>query len=663
MQKSVAAIVACLLLLANITVSSFVSFQKLLGNIVTSSSIYDQISLSSHTFPEKQSSQLDNCSEQQLDFNGDYSGNEFTNIHFAVLRGMKALSAALSEPDASSIIDKPNGQGQTPLHMATWKNNVEIICALLAHGADMTIKDADQHTPLQIAEMHGYREAIEVLKGNHDWIFTQDTRKNTLLHLAVQKGQYALVVFHLNINADALARNYIGQSPLHIAARHGFADIISLLLSNIESKHEQHGSSLPDSKSIIVGNFSDKFGRTPLYIAAKHGQISAINALVHVGNLVDAKNNQGWSPLHIAAFSGKADVVRLLLVNKADATAKEKYGRTPLHLAALSGHVDAAWALLESNSALIHIEDNAKWTPLHVAAHFGKLEVVLLLLENGADVNVKSKDEESPLHCAAHRDYDFTAKVPLKNRVDSNDVSVRHLAVIKALLEWGADAKATDANGDTPFDVAIFNRDIDAINQLSKYMFKNSARGKSVKVLPPLHVAVLENRIVEVKRLLKCKAEANEKFLSEFSPLYLAVKLDYIDIAEVLLENKADVHERLAHERTLLHISIMNSNVEAVKLLLKHGAEVDAADDNGNTSAHYAAMYNDLSIIMYLGYNDANFNAKNHAGLTPTQLARELKSLHSLESRMRKGRTPTGKRVILVDVSKIAKLQREKLDE
>jgi ankyrin repeat protein len=103
-------------------------------------------------------------------------------------------------------------------------------------------------------------------------------------------------------------------------------------------------------------------------------------------------------------------------------------------LSARLGNIEAVKQHLAAGTD-VNAKGVAGWTALHHAAYDGHKEVVELLIANGADVNVRSRERGStPLHHAA---------------------LLGHNQVIELLIAKGADVNAKDDNGDTPLDTAL----------------------------------------------------------------------------------------------------------------------------------------------------------------------------------------------------------------
>jgi ankyrin repeat protein len=119
--------------------------------------------------------------------------------------------------------------------------------------------------------------------------------------------------------------------------------------------------------------------------------------------------------------------------------------------AAKDGDMDTLKALLEDDPSLLDTKDKDGSTALHCATWKGQQEVVLFLLEAGADVNSHNENDHwgtTPLHAAAHA-----------NRTP----------IVQILIEAGAEINATDMNGKTPLFHTTFHKASAAAKLLTKY--------------------------------------------------------------------------------------------------------------------------------------------------------------------------------------------------
>ena len=259
---------------------------------------------------------------------------------------------------------------------------------------------------------------------------------------------------------------FLHRTPLHSASFYGRLDIARFLLD--------HGA---------TANAEDPFGRTPLHLVTK-GEYNSEQDRVRIAQLlldrgadVNAQTEYGATPLHLASYLGRIDIARLLLDRGARANSKGRKGRTPLHCVAQGRHlyftdfgVHVTQLLLE-RGADANAPDEDKRTPLHLASSHGKVEIAQVLLDGGASVNSIGVQGQTPLHVVANgssRDDESSvliAQLLLERGADVNmpdgakDTPL-HLAsnsgqikMVEVLLNAGANARAKNAQDQSPFDV------------------------------------------------------------------------------------------------------------------------------------------------------------------------------------------------------------------
>ena len=135
-----------------------------------------------------------------------------------------------------------------------------------------------------------------------------------------------------------------------------------------------------------------------------------------------------------AAALGRVDSLDAALTRSGAVNTYAYDGWTPLHLAAFFGRLDAAERLIAAGAALNSASTNSmRNTPLHAAVAGGRTDVALLLIERGADVSVPDSGQHTPLHIAAENG---------------------NAPVVKALLARGADPHAVDVEDKTPLSRA-----------------------------------------------------------------------------------------------------------------------------------------------------------------------------------------------------------------
>jgi ankyrin repeat protein len=235
------------------------------------------------------------------------------------------------------------------------------------------------------------------------------------LFLAIGPHNLAGVQSLLAHGADPNARNGLQMTPVLIAAGSGQVPVVEALL--------RAGAKLDEPT--IYG--------TPLTFAAQGGSTPVVKLLLDRGAKPNTQRPDGISVLMLAARSGDPEMVGALLRRKAEVNVQDNDGATALIYAARDGHTEVGRLLL-SSGAVLDAADHHHWTALTYAAVNGRVDFLKLLLGKGASPNVRDASGRTPLILAASYGDDP--------------------AVLSALVQAGADLRATDARHRTALDLA-----------------------------------------------------------------------------------------------------------------------------------------------------------------------------------------------------------------
>ena len=379
--------------------------------------------------------------------------------------GINWKNATLADVQAINVRAKDKS-GRMPLHWAAWNNeNPDIINALIQSGADINAKSKNGGTPLHwAAENNENPDIIAALIQAGADINAKINNGGTPLHRAALRNENldiitALIQAGANINAKSKS----GNTPLHRAAlRNENLDIITALIqagSDIHAKNKDgytaedidrggikialkvilkdlkdlgginwqtavvadvakadlsarlpitgetvlHSAAQYSTPEVVAALIAtrvgsrDKNGATALHAAVKSGNVGVFAILIDKIN-INTQDKNGNTPLHYAVIANQQQAVLLLLENGVDAAISNANGATALHAAVKSGNVDALAVLIDKIN--INAQDKNGNTPLHYAVFANQQQAVLLLLENGADATISNANGKTPLALA-----------------------------------------------------------------------------------------------------------------------------------------------------------------------------------------------------------------------------------------------------------------------
>ncbi|EHB09995.1 Ankyrin repeat domain-containing protein 27 [Heterocephalus glaber] len=146
-------------------------------------------------------------------------------------------------------------------------------------------------------------------------------------------------------------------------------------------------------------NVTNQDGSSPLHIAALHGRADLVPLLLKHGANPSARNTNQAVPLHLACQKGHFQVVKYLLDSNTKPNKKDVSGNTPLIYACSGGHHEVATLLLQ-HGASINASNNMGNTALHEAVIEKHIFVVELLLLHGASVHILNKRQRTAMDCA-----------------------------------------------------------------------------------------------------------------------------------------------------------------------------------------------------------------------------------------------------------------------
>ncbi|XP_022603524.1 ankyrin-2 [Seriola dumerili] len=468
--------------------------------------------------------------------------------------------------------------------------NIDKVLEYLKGGVDISTCNQNGLNALHLAAKEGHVDLVQELLDRGAAVDSATKKGNTALHISSLAGQAEVVKILVKRGADINAQSQNGFTPLYMAAQENHLDVVRYLLEN-------------------GGNQSTatEDGFTPLAIALQQGHNQVVSILLEN----DTKGKVRLPALHIAARKDDTKSAALLLQNDHNAdvqskmmvnrtTENGKSGFTPLHIAAHYGNVNVATLLLNRGAAVDFTARNGI-TPLHVASKRGNTNMVRLLLDRGSQIDAKTRDGLTPLHCAARSGHD---------------------SAVELLLERGAPLLARTKNGLSPLHMAAQGDHVECVKHLLQH--KAPVDDVTLDYLTALHVAAHCGHYRVTKLLLDKRANPNARALNGFTPLHIACKKNRVKVMELLVKYGASIQAITESGLTPIHVAAFMGHLNIVLLLLQNGASPDVSNIRGETALHMAARAGQVEVVRCLLRNGAIVDARAREDQTPLHIASRL---------------------------------------
>lgn len=277
--------------------------------------------------------------------------------------------------------------------------------------------------PLVDAAKRGDKDAIKALLQKKTDANAAEPDGTTALHWAAYRDDLESADLLLRAGAKANAANDLGATPLWNASQNGSAAMVKRLLD---------AGANPNAALLA--------GETPVMVAARSGYPGVVELLLAKGGNPNAHGARGQTALMWAVSQKHPDVVKVLLAHKADLKARSDVwsevmavpphgylpynlkiphgGDTALLFAARVGDLESARLLVAAGA---NVDDADAWgvSATTLAAHSGFTDLVLFLLDKGADPNAASNGFTALHEAIMRRDEKMVAAL-LDHRADPN---------------------------------------------------------------------------------------------------------------------------------------------------------------------------------------------------------------------------------------------------
>ncbi|XP_068096674.1 E3 ubiquitin-protein ligase MIB2 isoform X3 [Hyperolius riggenbachi] len=348
------------------------------------------------------------------------------------------------------------------------------------------------------------------------------------------------------------------------------------------------------------------------------------------------------SALVIEAAQGNTSRVREMIQKHPDKVDIRNQGRTALQVASHLGHLEVVKVLLQAN-ANIDLKDDEGDSALHYAAYGNQAGIVRVLLAKGANADLVNNAKCTALYIAVNKGFADVVQV----------LCIPHCAV-----------NVQDLHGDTPLHYAItadYRSIIEILTEVPNIDFTvQNQQGFNL-----LHHSALKGNELAVRKILdRARQLVDSKKEDGFTALHLATLNNHQEVVDILIkEGRCDVNLRNNRNQTPIHLAVTHGHINLVHLLVTEGADVNAEDEDGDTPMHIvlvqqhltalepdgigSAMLNKLqstgllgntelnfgtAIACYLALSGADINYANHRGKSPLDLITDGRIAHLVKN-------------------------------
>ena len=505
-----------------------------------------------------------------------------------------------NEADIEADIDAKNNDNDTALMFAC-KNGSYIIAKLLVYkGADVNIKNNDGETAYTLARDYDHDRIVKLLyKAGAEDDILRDYNEEFL-------------------NSEDRTAVY---DNLIKGIKHDDLDIVREILRNNEDDH-------------IDFNYKDLDGNTLLILAVKVENENIVKILVDHGANVNGTNDNKQTPLMYAVILNYINIVKYLLKNGADVNLRDGDDHTINDYANIYGVDDKIMALLEENnydqldysdnkSMLIgaikrgninavsnlafvfgmdlDIQDgNTRDIPLILATKLDNEIIVRILIDAGANVDIKDDNGNTPLMISASKGNENITRILIDSRADMNiknnekntalilATNNGHENISRILISAGAFETRVDYEESKSVEGDEESKSAEGETDIDEHPLITAAKNGEYRMV----WALIDNDKVDYDNIVDNEYGMNA--------LMWAVKNGHLNIVNDIINVGADVNLGDKNGKTALIHAVQSGNKEIVEYLLDNDADITLEDDEGRDAIAYARIYDDNEQILNL---------------------------------------------------------------
>jgi ankyrin repeat protein len=476
------------------------------------------------------------------------------NMHLIITHGTKSDIDGISSLQASQT-DK---SGNTVLSLAALVGRCYAVASLLKQD-DNIINNVNNYgeTALDLALLYGYYKSAEVLlqygaKSNLD---------TKMILLTCLDKKYLKT-------ADLIVKHKIAKVEKEMSWYYTDGNIISWIMANVESDIATR-----QLLTIQKGLFEN---------------IDCLESLEKYSFKSFPEILQKSTPGHLAIVqylleNKKADACEIwdIVTTRIDGNGNINDITFPLFIACEKGNYSMVELLLPYAKIMINKQTILGTTCLWIACSNKHIDVIMLLLDNGADPNICNVKGDSPLYWAAQKGYPMVATILLEHGIDITLANKNRDNVVLISCRCGQEQilrMILDKYVSMGKLEEIFNHyaDIDGFNPMIA-----SAEASATNCIETLHKFGAD---------IECRTANDNKIIQYATPLHVAVFYGKLRAVETLHRLGADLNSVTLQGKTALHLAIENKHTEVVRFLLSHNVNTNIPDNIGKLPQYYATV-------------------------------------------------------------------------
>ena len=526
----------------------------------------------------------------------------------------------------------------------------------------MSVQVASETVKVEVGDRGRWCLLLRLLSDRE--VDEKDQEGNTLLHLAIDRGDRDIIRLVVESGGSLLEKNGQGETGYQLAERRRgqqwlklevYESFLFYLDAICAGDHVTVKTHLCQDVHVMDKDCDENTG---LHAACRAGQKDIADLLIQLGTDVNIKNYYGDTGLHEACRAGQTDIADLLIQLGADVNIKNSDHHTPLYCAyqssspslvsllvksgsevsrvlqtVLQGDADTLRTLIQQGADVNQQDPIMKCSLLHVACLMGHRDLVTCLVQQGAQVSAVDGGSCTPVHLACGQgdtqivQYLITHRAGV-NVVNSDKVTPLHTACSKGLTEiakyiitQGADVNVVNRNKVTPLHIACSK----GLTEIAKYLITQGADVNVVNSdkVTPLHIACSKGLTEIVKSLITQGADVNVVNSDKVTLLHISCEKGHSEEALCLLQHGAHVNAKDSDHSTPLHKACWNGHHQTAECLINHRASVNAEDSHQSTPLHRACEKGQHQTAECLINHGASVNSEDEYQSTPLHKACE----------------------------------------